>query len=87
MTQGCPATMPCGPGTQPLIRATYQQHSAPKLHQLQPQKFAVDLWPVSRASTGTSSLTTNRRPLHFTTALLYTEANTAGENPVADTKN
>jgi len=87
MTHDCPAMMPCGLGTPPLIRASCQQHSALQLHQLQPQQFTVDLWPVSHASSGTLSLKANWSPLHYTTAPLYTAANTAEENPIADTKN
>jgi len=47
----------------------------------------VAVQPVSAAHpSGTSSLAADRMPLHYTAALLYAAANTAGENPVADTK-
>jgi hypothetical protein len=63
-----------------------QQHSAPQLHQSQPLQSTVDLRPVSRASSGTSSLVAEQRPLHYTAAWLYAAPNTAGESPLADTK-
>ena len=56
-----------------------QQHSTPQLHQSQPLQFIVELRPVSRVSSGTSSLAADRRPLHFTAAQLYTAAIIAGE--------
>ena len=38
------------------------------------------------ASSDTSSLVADRTPRHYTAALLYTVANTAGETPVAGTE-
>jgi hypothetical protein len=53
----------------------------------EPLLFTVALRPVSAAYlSGTSSLAADRKPLHYTATLLYAAANTAGENPVADTK-
>ena len=77
--------MPRGPGTPPFSRACCQQHWAPQLHQSQPLQFTVDVRSVSATHpSGTSSLSADRMPLHYTAALIYAEAITAGENPVAD---
>jgi len=69
----CPATMPCGPGTPPLIRGIQQQPIRTSRSRL---NSTADLRPINRVTSGSSSPAAYRRPRHDMATQPYIAVNT-----------
>jgi len=68
-TPDCPATKPRGPGTPPLTRDTQQQPISTSRSR---PNSTVDLRPINRVTSGSSSLAADRKPRHYMATPLYT---------------
>jgi len=73
MTPDCPATMPRGPGTPPLIRGIQQQPIETSYSRL---NSTADLRPINRMTSGSSLLMAYRRPHHDMATQPYITVNT-----------